>query len=146
MRPLSLLRDLRTDVRFALRLARHQPGFSISVVVIAALGIAACATTFSLVSGILLSPLPFSAPDRVAQIALVSPDGSESAALPRDDYLRLAAGSPVLDAVATFSPGRASVDWRGEPEQLQTERVTPSFFRVFGVAPSLGRPFTRRSA
>src|SRR5207302_7409539 len=59
VRRVSWLEDLRTDVRFALRLAHHHPGFSANVILISALGIAACVTTFSLVSGIILAPLTF---------------------------------------------------------------------------------------
>jgi hypothetical protein len=53
VRRVSWLKDLRADMRFALRLVRLYPGFSANVILISALGIAACATTFSLVSGIL---------------------------------------------------------------------------------------------
>ena len=144
VRHLSWLHDLLTDIHFAFRLARHYPGFSANVILIAALGIAACATTFSLVSGILLSPLPFSAPDRVMSLHLRSEDGDMTAAFPRDAYLRLAAGSPAVEAIAAYSPGGAAVDWSGEPERISAEQVTPSFFRVFGIAPLVGRPFTEQ--
>src|SRR5688572_29076660 len=46
VRRLSWLTDLGTDARFALRLARHHPGFSVNVILISTLGIAACVTTF----------------------------------------------------------------------------------------------------
>src|SRR4051794_26984534 len=55
----SWLEDLRSDVRFTMRLIARHPGFSANVILISGLGIAACVTTFSLVSGILLAPLAF---------------------------------------------------------------------------------------
>src|ERR1043166_7762801 len=138
--------DLRTDVRLALRLVRFQPAFSANVILIAALGIAACTTTFSLVSGILLSPLPFSAADRIASLQLQSPEGRGSAAIPLDAYERLAAGTPVLDAIAAFRPGNSATNWGGEPDRVRTELVTPSYARVFGIAPIMGRWFSESEA
>jgi putative ABC transport system permease protein len=146
VRRMRWLDDARADIRFALRLVRLHPGFSGNVILISALGIAACVTTFSIVSGILLSPLPFSASERIASIQLRSAEGSATSAIPVASYLRLDAGAPLVDAVATASPGGAAVDWNGEPERLKTYLVTPSFFRVFGVAPAIGRAFTTADA
>jgi putative ABC transport system permease protein len=146
VRGLSWLDDLRIDSGFALRLVRRYPSFSANVIIIAALGIAACATTFSLVSGILLSPLPFSRADRVATLLLRSPSGNTSAALPLHMYETIAAGSPVIDAIAAFSPGGGAVDWSGEPERIRAEFVTASFFNVFELPLVLGRAFTDSEA
>jgi putative ABC transport system permease protein len=142
VRQVSWLDDLATDARFALRLVRFHPGFSANVIIIAALGVAACSTTFSLVSGILLSPLPFSTPDRVATLELRSGEGSSTAAFPAEAYLRIAAGSPVIDVIAAYQPSSVAALWNGEPERISGERVTPSFFRVYGITPVVGRAFT----
>lgn len=141
VRRVSWLTDLGTDVRFALRLARHHPGFSANVILISALGIAACVTTFSMVSGILLSPLPFPDADRVFGLHLRA-GSSISAAIPIDTYLALETGSPVLDAIAAIAPARAIAEVNGEPTVLSLERVTASLFPVFGIRPIIGRPFT----
>jgi len=141
VRRVSWVEDFAADVHFSLRLVRMHPSFSANVILIAALGVAICATTFSVVSGILLSPLPFASPDRIAAVELHSVEESASAGLTVDLYRRLEA-TPVLEAVAASSPGSATVDWNGEPERLSTRLVTPSFFRVFGIAPRIGRAFT----
>lgn len=134
------------DVRFALRLLRRHPAFSANVILISALGIGACAATFSLVSGILLSPLPFPHPERVFTVELRAPDGRTSSAVSAAGYLRMADRSPVIESVAHAIPDGAIVDWSGEPERLSGRRVTPSFFGVFGVVPLIGRPFTTDEA
>lgn len=134
--------DSRTDTRFAFRLMRLHPGFSINVILISALGIVACATTFSVVSGIILSPLPFTDSDRVFSLELKSVEGQSTAAVPVSVYQRIFAGSPVISSVSNSYPSGAIVEWNGEPERISSQAVTPSFFRVFGVAPILGRPFT----
>lgn len=135
------LESLRADLRYALRLVRRYPAFSANVIAIAALGIAACAATFSLVSGILLSPLPFASPDRVFELLMETPDGRQTAAVPVEVYHQLAADTAVLDAIAASRPARVTVEWNGQPEHFNSRVITPSFFRVFGVVPALGRPF-----
>ena len=111
------LDDFASDSRFALRLARRHPGFAANVILISALGIAACSVTFGLVSGILLAPLPFATPERVAELDLQSPEG-RSAALTPAIYRRVAAGSPVIEAIAASAPGGGTADIDGEPENL----------------------------
>jgi predicted permease len=137
----SWIDDLRNDVRFAIRLIAHHPGFSGNVILISGLGIAACVTTFSLVSGILLAPLSFSGQDRVFSLELSSAEGLW-AAIPGDTYLRLAAGSPVFQAVTATRPTGATVDIGGEPTRLSMAAITPSFFRVYKMHPVVGRSFT----
>ncbi len=140
------LESVLQDVRYALRLVRRYPAFSANVVLISALGIAAVTATFSLVSGILLAPLPFSSADHVFELDLRSETGVESAAIPTDAYLRLAAGSPVVEAAAMAEPGRVRADWNGEPTLLDAALAEPSLFAVYRVTPTLGRPFTEDEA
>jgi len=60
------MNGFRQNLRFAVRQLRKAPGFAVTVMLILALGIGATTAIFSLVEGVLLSPLPFSTPDRVA--------------------------------------------------------------------------------
>jgi len=134
--------SLTADLRHTLRLVRRQPGFAGNIILISGLGIFACATTFSVVSGILLAPLPFPRAERVFEIGMRSSEGFFSAALPVDAYLRIESGSPVIGSITAGYPNDVSVDWGGEPEILDGERVTAGYFRVYGIAPILGRAFT----
>lgn len=142
----SWIEALKMDVRHAFRLVRRYPAFSVNVILISAVGIAACAATFSLVNGVLLSPLPFAHPDQVYSLELRSSEGESTAALSTSAYLAVAAGSPVLDGIAAGSPSGVTAYWGNEPEQLATQRITPSFFKVFGVVPAHGRPFSASDA
>lgn len=130
------------DIRHALRLARRHPAFSANVILISGLGMAACVATFSLVSGVLFAPLPFPQPERVFALFMKSRDGGAiTAAVPAVSFQQVEAGSPVIEAIAAYAPRDATVQWNGEPEELDGEAVTPAFFRVFGVTPILGRAF-----
>ena len=62
------MNDLGRNLRFALRQLRRAPGFTVTVVMILALGIGATTAIFSLVEGILLRPLPFKDPGRLVLV------------------------------------------------------------------------------
>jgi predicted permease len=99
------------------------------------------------VSGVLFAPLPFRDADRVFDLLLRSNDrGDITSALPLEVWDRVEAGSPVIEAISASQPSSVTVHWDGEPERLRTRRVTPSFHRVFGVVPLLGRGFAADEA
>jgi predicted permease len=135
--------DARTDVRYAWRRLRRHPAFAASVIAITALGVAACVATFSLVSGILLAPLPFPRPDHVFALEMHARD-LESAAVPTSIFLDLQRNNPVVEAIGAGEPTRGTLRVDGELLRLPAVRVTPSFFRVYRLVPALGRFFDDR--
>src|ERR1043165_7769101 len=65
------------DLRFALRSWTKTPGFAAAALATLALGIGANTAVFSVISGVLLRPLPYADPDRLVQINEIQP-GSAS--------------------------------------------------------------------
>ena len=63
------------DVRYALRQIRKSPGFAAAAIVTLALGIGAAAAMFGLIDGVLLSPPPYAAPDRLVLVSPTRLDG-----------------------------------------------------------------------
>jgi putative ABC transport system permease protein len=132
------------DLRYALRLLRRSPGFTLVAVATLALGIGANAALFSVVSATLLRPLPFPEPDRLVTVwkgQVTDPARTNITSLPvfRDWKER----SNVFEDLALFGSGGRGYNLTGSPapEQVPGNRVTASFFTVLAVPPLHGRTF-----
>ncbi len=134
------LEELLQDSRYGARVLRHNPGFAAVSVMTLALGIGAATAIFSAVDPILFQPLPYPHAERIATIWYKGSDGSRS---PQSfgGYRELAARSRMFNAFAVFKPWQPTLTGPSQPERLDGQRVTASYFRVLGVAPALGRDF-----
>jgi predicted permease len=131
------------NLRFAFRQVRKTPGFSISVVLIMALGIGATTTIFSVVEGVLLRPLPFSDPDRLVLIGdrLGRNAGTSVTAREISAY---ASGARAFSAVGGFAVTNYELSGSATPEQVNAARLTASVFPTLGAQPILGRVFNQQ--
>ena len=134
---------LRENVRYALRAILRNPGFAAVVAITLGIGIGANTAIFSVVRGVLLRPLPYPEPDRLAVVftELTKRNITRFPVSPPDflDYQNQATLFEALAGVVTFAqplnaPGI-------EPEQIRAGGVTREFGAVFGVHPALGRGF-----
>jgi hypothetical protein len=136
----SGIETLISDVRFAARKLRSEPGFTAITVLTMALGIGATTAIFSAVNPILLQPLPYRESGRVSAIWEVGRDGglvSGTFAM----YRALADRSRSFDGVAALKPWGPTMAGPEQPERLEGQRVSASYFQVLGVSPVLGRDF-----
>jgi putative ABC transport system permease protein len=128
------------DVRFALRQLARAPGFTAVAVLTLGLGIGACVAIFSVVNGVLLSPLPYPQPDRLVALRETFPPTVPDSSVAYAKYMdwRDQAGSfqsiGALDGMS-YNLGGA------EPVHLRAARITASLLAALGVAPALGRSF-----
>jgi predicted permease len=126
------------DVRYALRGLRRDPVLAVAATATLALCIGANTVVFSLVNSILLRPLPYPGADRIHWLS--EHIGRESMEVtPGADYYSTAEQGRLFEAVAAYDT--LTVNWNGieKPEQLDAAQVTPSFFRVMGAQPLMGR-------
>ncbi|MGA2538826.1 MAG: ABC transporter permease [Terracidiphilus sp.] len=122
--------NLAQDVRYGLRTLRKNPGFTSVAVLTLALGIGANTAIFSVINGVLLSPLPYRNPQQL--VVMRENDSPPNVA----DIQRRA---------RTFSEGGGinvqKMDYTGgtEPVQVRTGLVDAGFLETLGVQPMLGR-------
>ena len=147
-RGLPALETLLQDVRYAFRVLRRDAGFTFFAILIVGLGIGASVTIYSIVSALLLRPLPYAEPSRLVWIANASRKdpglSGETVPVLHYDALRTQtkAFSDVGAYFAFYSQGAATLTGTGEPERLTAVPVSENFFSVLGVRPTLGRTFT----
>ena len=138
------LDGLGRDLRHVARGLRRSPGFTAVVVAVLGLGIGASTAVFSLVHGVLLSPLPFRDPAQLVTVQIhVREMEDRFPAFPAS--LRAveawAACRDVCAGVAAARPSRSTLTNAGDPRDLRSAQVTASFFDLLGVAPAVGRGF-----
>jgi predicted permease len=131
------------DLRFALRSWRRTPAFTVAAVVTLALAIGANTAIFSVVSGVLLRPLPFPHPDRLAQLYVTSPTDPRLPVLyvTYGDLESWRQNAASFEKIATYSVYSQNLQGIAEPEQVATVRADRSLFAVLGVPAMVGRTF-----
>jgi putative ABC transport system permease protein len=134
---------LRQHLRFGLRMLSKNPSFTIIAVLTLALGIGASTAMFSVVNGVLLSPLPFADPDSLVTIKNQIPKlGPTPFSVPAPDVLTYQREAKSFTDVAGYRESSYDLTGQGEPRKLQGARLTSNLLTVLGVAPMLGRNFT----
>src|SRR5215472_15010858 len=147
-----IIDTLIQDQRYALRMLRKNPAFTLVAVLTLTLGIGANTAIFSVVNAVVLRPLPYPHGDRLVWIAESIP-ALKSEIATGGDYVDWKDQSHTLDRVAAYDTGArregapgASDDFnltgRGTPARVHGVSVSANFFATLGVEPQLGRAFT----
>jgi putative ABC transport system permease protein len=129
------------DLRYALRGLRQRPGFALVAILTLALGIGATTAIFSVVNGVLLRPLPYDRPERLAMIwghRTTQP----LAELSVPEYWELRERTRAFAGVAALADGHLNLTGAGDAERLNAGYVTANAPALLGVTPRLGRGFT----
>src|ERR1041385_5971542 len=127
------------DLRHALRMLVKTPGFSLVAIVTLALGIGANTAIFSLISAVLLRPLPFPEPDRLVLVwddVSAQTHGRYSLAEPTPaDYVAWKEQSQSFIDIAAMMPATYNLTGTAEPQKLDGIRTTANLFHVLGMQP-----------
>ena len=132
---------LAQDVRFALRMLRKNPGFTLVAVLTLALGIGANTAIFSVIDAVMLRKLPVKDPQDLIQLATVGPYGVATFSHP--GYRRFRDENHVcseMGVIGWLNKLHASID--GQAETVEGRIVSGNFFSLLGVGTSVGRTFT----
>jgi predicted permease len=152
MRGTKWIEDLGRDVEYALRTFRRSPLFTLVAVLSLAIGIGANTAIFSLITALLLRPLPVEQPDRLVAIGNPIRTGSLSDGSIRGDLYSYPMYRQIRDRNHAFSGVYASgrtghlqvrlAGAAGDLERVRGRLVSGNFFSVLGVRAAQGRAFT----
>jgi predicted permease len=146
-RAFSLVETTAKDLRYAVRTLRRSPGFTISAVAVLALAIGASTAMFSVLNAVLLRPLPYRSPERLAMLWTEDPTQNfrEGRSALWDveqwrSYSQNFVDMATFDAITTFLDGAGGV------EQIVGASISPNLLPLLGVQPLLGRGFSTEEA
>jgi putative ABC transport system permease protein len=132
------------DFRFAIRTLFRSPGFTTTAALTLALGIGVTSLMFSVVNAVLLRPLPYPAQERLMLIFNIATNapGENTIRATGLDFEDYRARARSFEGIAGHIGTGFTFSGQGDPELVIGQMVTPEFFKVLGVQPSLGRAFT----
>jgi predicted permease len=140
---IPLLETLIQDLRFGLRQLRRNPGFTAVAIITLALGIGATTAIFSVVSAVVLRPLPFPAPHQLVEVL---PSGTgrniNRMAASYPDFLDWRKQNGVFTDMAAYTWTVFALIGHGGADSITGTAATPSLFSILRVSPLLGRTFT----
>src|SRR5690349_11660996 len=136
------METLLTDLRYALRTARRNIGFTAIALAALTLGIGANTAIFTVVDAVLLQPLPYPQPDRIMKLGRQFRTGiGYSNSIPKYMAWRQ---NDVFEAMALYDFGALAMNVGSSdpPQTVNGLRVSADYFKVFGVSPVAGRTFS----
>ena len=136
----SMLETSWKDLRFAARMLRKSPGFASVAVLTLALGIGANTAIFSVVSAVLLHPLPYANPNQLVFVSEAKADaGISGLGLSYPAFIELRDDKRAFSAIAGLGAHALVLTGSGEPSEVSTVAVTPEFLSMLATEPLLGR-------
>ena len=140
--PVQVVEHLSKDIRYAIRGLVKRPGFTVIAILTLALGIGANTAIFSVVNVVLLKPLAFKDPDRLAVIW----EDAAFAGFPKNtpapaNYVDWKNQNRSFEDMAALAGTSFNLTGDGDPERVAAQSVNYNFFPLLGVQPVLGRSF-----
>jgi predicted permease len=133
---------LFNDLRYAVRSLVRYPTFTSVAVLTLALGIGANTAVFTLVDGVLLSPLPYDGADELIAINHEGREGRDQLPMSPGLYVFYRQQARSLDDIGLYSGNAVNLVADGEAERIFVQAVTPGFFTALRAEAALGRTFT----
>lgn len=138
--------SIPSGIRYTLRSLRMSWGFAAFFVLTLALGLASVNTIFSVLNTVILRPLAFKHADRLVTITETVPFMGTGPQICTLDEFQRWQKSGLLDDATAINTMDLTLTGTDRAELLFGARVTPDFFRVFGISPLLGRGFLPEDA
>ena len=133
------MRSLISHLRHTIRRLVKSPGFTITAILILGLGIGGNTAIYSVIEAVLLKPLPYSHPEQLVQVYQAY-QSFERLSLDYPDYVDLKTSQHSFQEMALWLNDDFTLSGHGEPQLINGNYVTGTFFRLFGRPMLLGRP------
>ena len=129
--------------RQTLRKLGRAPAFTLTSVLVLAIGIGATSAIFSVVYGVLIQPLPYFQPERLIAVTHRT-ENTGQAKLPASTaiYFTYRDHNRSFDSVALWTTDTATITGTGSAEQVRALKTTFEFLPMLGVNPESGRFFS----
>lgn len=142
------MRAIVQDLRYAGRMLRRAPGFTVVAVLTLGLGIGAATAIFSIVSGVLMRPLSYREPERLVNLWVDFGVAAQSLpAMSPGDFKDYQQRTRLFESIAAASGGNivgatGALTEGGHVQRVDVSTVTANFFQTVGIDPLYGRHFT----
>ena len=142
--------ELRQDARFAVRMLARRRSFAAIAIGTLALGIGAATAIYSVVDGVLLRPLPFDAPDRIAAVWITQPSLAKDPTISwladgtpmgNEEYQALRRSITTIRDLAMYGSGTITLTTNDGTERVQITQATSSLLPALRARVALGRAF-----
>ncbi|MEJ2539138.1 MAG: ABC transporter permease [Gemmatimonadota bacterium] len=137
----GMMSGVMGDLRHGLRRLARDPALAVVGVSTMGLGIGATVAIFTVVNAVLLEPLPYDRPEELVAIFEADLDRDVTRNVANAGNARAwAEGAGSIEALGgAVMPMPMVLEGIGEPRELLASHVSPSYFRVLGMEPALGR-------
>jgi putative ABC transport system permease protein len=145
-RGLPLIEKIMLDVRYAFRMFRKNPGFSLAVIITLALCIGANTAIFSMLYALIFKPLPFPEPDRIVSIYNVYNAGlNKFSGTNIIQYLDFKENADAFEGLAIFQSQEFNMVLGDDAFRYTGAAATSGIFDVLGLKPIQGRFFSKEN-
>ena len=137
------LESIGIELRQSLRGLRRNPGMSLVVIGVLALGMGASTVVFSILQSVLLKPLPFRDSDRLAALSETRlARGIDQASFSEANFWDVRSQNRSFEEIAAYHSDDVNLTGYGPAEKVTAIAISAGFFRALGVSPILGRDFS----
>jgi len=141
-RRVNAIVSVSQDLRYAARLLRRSPVFTVTALASLALGIGANSAIFTAMDAILWKPLPIRDPRGLVRFSVTRENRHPTGWVPEDFGNELVRGSAAFSEMIAATDDGLTFSLEGRGERVVGAAVSPNFFTALGIQPILGQGFS----
>jgi predicted permease len=130
--------ELLSDIRYALRSLRRNPGFTLTGILVLGIGIGATSTVYSIVHSVILADLPYPEPERLVRVVEKNSPVNQWA-LSTADVVSIRERQRVFESWGELSRAEVALSGSGTPQRIQIARASSGYFQTIGIPVAKGR-------